>query len=70
MPSMSAVRLAGFAWVASLGLLLGLLVRGGAPTAAVLLAGAGGALIFATCAMAERRPPSISRQTGSTNEEA
>jgi hypothetical protein len=54
MPSMSAVRLAAFAWVACLGLLLGAMVRGGAPAAAVLLVGAGGALILATCAMAER----------------
>lgn len=46
--------LVGLACALCLGLMLGLLFGGGAPSVAVLLIGAGGALMLSACAMAER----------------
>ena len=53
MASMKAIRIVGLACALSLGLILGLLFGAGALTLAVLLVGAGGALMLGICAWSE-----------------
>ena len=53
MPSMNAIRLAGFACAMCLGLMLGLVCGGGALMPAGLLIGAGGAVTLGVCTWSE-----------------
>jgi hypothetical protein len=55
MASMNAIRIVGLACAMSLGLIVGLLLGGGALMLAVLLVGVGGALILGICAWTERQ---------------
>ena len=53
MLSMNAIRIVGLAGAMSLGLMLGLLFAGSVLALAVLLVGAGGALMVGICAWSE-----------------
>jgi hypothetical protein len=55
MASMNAIRIVGLACAMSLGLIVGLLLGGGALMLAVLLVGVGGALMLGICAWTERQ---------------
>lgn len=55
MPSMTAIRLVGFAGALCLGLMLGLVFGGGVHLATVVLIAGGAALTLGVCAWAELR---------------